>query len=130
MNQNRGLDGESGLGLEVIYAKYHSDDLPESKYPSDKWGCDEVGVSDGLEWHWDDHCPTLDEKNPYLFMSMRHYESDTDTGLQPNVGETVECAWEKPWVAGVWRETSTGKAYIKKITYDLRWKEDERRKSV
>ena len=48
LDGNEGAPGESGLGLEYIFAVHNYETLPPSLYPLDSWGFDQPGEAGGI----------------------------------------------------------------------------------
>ena len=87
-----GADGEDGAGIEYIFARTSNPSVPANQRPSNSWGYDAGGTSNGLTWT--DGAPNLTISNPYLWRCQR------DILGAPEVGSDVMDTWNSPVIVG------------------------------
>ena len=81
-------DGEDGRGFEHVYASTNLEAIPDAKKPSNDWGYDVGGDSDGLAWT--DGRPAASEANPNVFEARRPIVG------APAEGDAVAGEWGDP----------------------------------
>ena len=77
------------FGVEYIFAVTETPDVPDSKLPSNDWGFEQPGTSDGLVWK-DDAPTSLSPTTPYLQRCQRNARAGLD------VGDEVKEDWGTP----------------------------------
>ena len=88
-----GADGEDGSGIEYVFTKTSTSTFSSTtKYPSNLWGYDSPGTSDGQLW--EDGAPDLDATSSYLWRSERAVEG------VPATGAAVTDTWSTPVIVG------------------------------
>jgi len=89
--------GAAGEGKEFVYARTNYETaIAASRLPSNDWGFDVGGTSDGLQWL--DAAPSLSAALPYLWECTRRV-----VGV-PATGAVVEGQWDTPRVIGRYGE--------------------------
>lgn len=89
-----GADGADAFSPEYIFAKTDSSTLSSSKRPSNSWGFEEGGTSDGVRWT--DGAPDLDSTNRFLWRASRKVPG----GVEDD--DDVSDNWSTPIIVGVY----------------------------
>ena len=85
-----GRDGDDGQGTEWVFCTNDDDSLPSNQRPSNDWGFDSPGTTNGKLWT--DAAQETTSSNPYLFQATRR------TIGSPSVGDDIADDWSIPVV--------------------------------